>query len=218
LICDRCFNKWQMYQWLKVRGYHCAKSFIDKNEFYRAVEEGEIGYPVLVKPVRGSASLSIHKASDKETVELLMTHGRDFMIQEFLYGQEIGVDCYIDLISGEVVSIFAKKKLLMRAGETDKGVSFKDEKLFMLIKQFVKDLKLRGVVDLDLFEIDNEYYISEVNPRFGGGYPHAHECGVNFTRLIKNNLCGEVNKSAIGKYTEGIIMMKFNEVKILESH
>jgi carbamoyl-phosphate synthase large subunit len=71
LICDRCFNKWQMYQWLKVRGYHCAKSFIDKNEFYRAVEEGEIAYPVLVKPVRGSASLSIHKASDKETVELL---------------------------------------------------------------------------------------------------------------------------------------------------
>jgi hypothetical protein len=43
----------------------------------------------------------------------------------------------------------------MRAGETDEYVSFKNEKLFMFIKQFVKDLKLRWVVDLNLFGIDN---------------------------------------------------------------
>ncbi|WP_294847865.1 hypothetical protein [uncultured Eubacterium sp.] len=41
------------------------------------------------------------------------------------------------MFSGEVVSIFTKKKLKMRAGETDKAVSFKDEKLFELIKEFV---------------------------------------------------------------------------------
>lgn len=31
------------------------------------------------------------------------------MIQEYLDGQEIGADVYIDMISGEVVSIFTKK-------------------------------------------------------------------------------------------------------------
>ena len=32
----------------------------------------------------------------------------------------------VDMISGEVVSIFTKKKIIMRAGETDRAVSFKD--------------------------------------------------------------------------------------------
>lgn len=52
------------------------------------------------------------------------------MIQEYLKGQEIGADCYIEMLSHELVSIFTKKKILMRAGETDKAVSFKEEKLF----------------------------------------------------------------------------------------
>lgn len=32
------------------------------------------------------------------------------MIQEFLDGQEIGADVYIDMLSGEVVSIFTEKE------------------------------------------------------------------------------------------------------------
>lgn len=28
--------------------------------------------------------------------------------------------------------------------------------------------------------INGEYYISEVNPRFGGGYPHAYESGATY--------------------------------------
>ena len=66
------------------------------------------------------------------------------MIQEFLDGQEIGADVYIDLISKNVVSIFTKKKIKMRAGETDKAVSFKDEKLFELIKKFVGEAGYEG--------------------------------------------------------------------------
>ena len=103
-------------------------------------------------------------------MELLFAHDDNLMIQEYLKGQEIGADCYIDMISGEVVSVFTKKKLLMRAGETDKAVSFKDEKLFALIEKFVNESGWRGQIDIDIFEIDGEYYISEVNPRFGGGY------------------------------------------------
>ena len=58
--------------------------------------------------------------------------------------QEIGADVYIDMVSGEIVSIFTKKKLKMRAGETDKAVSFKDDKLFDLIKKFVSEAGYRG--------------------------------------------------------------------------
>ena len=118
------------------------------------------------------------------------------------------------LISGDIVSIFTKKKIVMRAGETDKSVSFKDEKLFGLIRKFVAEIGYRGEIDIDIFDIGGEYYISEVNPRFGGGYPHAYECGCNHMRMILENLYGRENQKNIGIYEEGIYMMKYNEVSI----
>lgn len=213
-LCEMALDKYQMYQWLVKNGYKCAKSYMDKEEFYKDIEAGNITYPVFVKPARGSASLSISKAHDKETIELLFAHDGGLMIQEFLNGQEIGADCYIDMISDEVVSIFTKKKLVMRAGETDKSISFKDDHLFALITELCNRAGYSGQIDIDIFDIDGEYYISEVNPRFGGGYPHAYECGCNHMQLIVNNLCGDVNKKNIGCYEDGIYMMKYNEILV----
>lgn len=217
-LCEMALDKIQMYEWLLRHNYNCARSWMDKDKFYEAVDAGEVSYPVFVKPYRGSASISISKVYDKETVDLLYAHQSDLMIQEFLDGQEIGADVYIDMISGEVVSIFTKKKIKMRAGETDKAVSFKDPKLFNLIEKFVLEAGYRGQIDIDIFEINGQYYISEVNPRFGGGYPHAYECGVDHMKLILENLNGCVNTKNIGDYDEGIYMMKYNEVKIIKQH
>lgn len=213
-LCEIALDKMLMYDWLLKHGYQCARSWTDRDEFFRAVDSGEVSFPVFVKPARGSASISISKVYDKETVTLLMQHEDGLMIQEFLNGQEIGADVYIDMISGEVVSIFTKKKIKMRAGETDKAVSFKDDRLFDLIVRFVNEAGYRGQIDIDIFDIDGEYYISEVNPRFGGGYPHAYESGCDHMKLILNNLCGKVNENRIGAYEEGIYMMKYNEVCI----
>lgn len=213
-LCERALDKMQMFEWLRSHGYNCAKSYVDKNEFFADVKTGKANYPVFVKPVRGSASIAISKVFDNETVDLLFDHSDNLMIQEYLDGQEIGADCYIDLLSGELVSVFTKKKIVMRAGETDKSVSFKDEKLFELIKKFVNESGLRGQIDIDIFEINGEYYISEVNPRFGGGYPHAYECGADHMKLIVNNLNGIANFDVIGNYKENVYMMKYNEIMI----
>ena len=216
-LCERALDKMQMFQWLRSHGYNCATSYVDKNEFFADVKTGKANYPVFVKPVRGSASIAISKVFDNETVDLLFDHSDNLMIQEYLDGQEIGADCYIDLLSGELVSVFTKKKIVMRAGETDKSVSFKDEKLFELIKKFVNESGWRGQIDIDIFEINGEYHISEVNPRFGGGYPHAYECGADHMKLIVNNLNGIVNSDVIGNYKENVYMMKYNEIMIKES-
>ena len=213
-LCEMSLDKFKMFNWLNEHGYKCAKSYMDKEKFYEDLDRGTAKFPVFVKPARGSASIAISKVYDKETVDLLFSHDQDLMIQEFLDGQEIGADVYIDMLSGEPVSIFTKKKLKMRAGETDKAVSFKDEKLFELILKFVKQAGYRGQIDIDVFEIDGEYYISEVNPRFGGGYPHAFESGADHMKLITNNLAGKVNDCVIGKYENGIYMMKYNEVMV----
>ena len=213
-LCERTLDKWQMFEWLLAHGYACAKSYIDKEKFFRDVKAGRISYPVFVKPVRGSTSTAISKAEDRETVELLFSHSDDLLIQEYLKGQEIGADCYIDMISGELISVFSKKKLAMRAGETDKGVSFKDPRLFGLVERFVKESGFRGQIDIDIFDCGGTYYISEVNPRFGGGYPHAYEAGVNHMKYIVRNLEGRANDPQIGCYEEGIVMMKYNEIMI----
>ena len=151
-LCEMALDKMQMYNWLVEHGYNCARSWMDKEEFCKAVDAGEVSYPVFVKPYRGSASISISKVYDKETVDLLFAHEDDLMIQEFLNGQEIGADVYIDLISGEVVSIFTKKKIKMRAGETDKSVSVHIPELFEQIRTFVEAEGFRGIIDIDIFE------------------------------------------------------------------
>lgn len=213
-LVETCFDKYKMYQMLRRMQIPTGKCYVDKEEFYRAVCAGEISYPVFVKPVRGSASININKVNGKEEIDLLFTLYEDLMIQEYMDGQEYGADVYIDMISGKCTSLFVKKKIKMRAGETDKSVSFKDEKLFSMLRDFVETCGFRGMIDIDIFDIDGTYYISEVNPRFGGGYPHAYACGVNMPRYILNNLAGKENAVTIGDYMEHISMMKYNEIMV----
>ena len=103
-LCERALDKMEMFRWLTAHGYRCARSWADRESFREALEAGEITFPVFVKPIRGSASIAISKVYDMETVDLLFEHTPGLMIQEFLNGQEFGADCYIDLISGEMVS------------------------------------------------------------------------------------------------------------------
>ena len=215
-VVELCFDKYKMYRFLINNGFKTIRSYIDKEEFYKDIESGIINYPVFVKPVKGSASININKVNSKEEVELLFSQFDNLMIQEYMDGIEYGADCYIDMISNETVAIITKEKIKMRAGETDKSVSMKDDKLFELIKSFVKKVGFKGIIDIDIFKVNDEYYISEVNPRFGGGYPHGYECGVNIPKMIIENISRKVNKDVIGEYEEGIYMMKYNEVKIVK--
>lgn len=215
-LCELALDKWAMYNWLTEHGFRCAKTYLQLEVFKRALDAGEIHFPVFVKPRFGSASLHISKANDFETAEFLYKHQPDMIIQEFLDGNEIGADVYIDMLSGHTTAIFTKRKLVMRAGETDKAISFKDEKLFSLIKQFIAESGYRAQIDMDIFQIGDDYYISEVNPRFGGGYIHAYECGVKTPQMIVQNLNGHENAEAVGAYKKDVVMMKYNEIKILD--
>ena len=121
-MCEMALNKMYMCEWLRAHGYQCADSWVWKEDFYSAVEEGKASYPVFVKPYCGSASIGISKAYDKETVEFLYSHEQNLMIQEYLSGQEIGADVYVDLISGEVgtsVSLRIRK----HDSDTEKKIS-----------------------------------------------------------------------------------------------
>lgn len=213
-LVETCFDKYKMYQLLMDMGIPTGRCYVDKEEFYRGVEEGDISYPVFVKPVKGSASININKVYSHKEIEVLFGLYDDLMIQEYMDGTEFGADVYVDMVSGRCTSVFLKKKIKMRAGETDKSVSVKEEELFSLLRDFVEKCGFVGMIDIDIFKIGNQYYISEVNPRFGGGYPHAYECGVNMPAQVLRNLGGASNEAAIGNYKAGVCMMKYSEVMI----
>lgn len=213
-MCELFLDKYETFKFCRKNNFNCAKTYSSFIDFQKALNKKEINFPVFIKPRKGSASLNINIARNIEEAKIIFTSSEDMIIQEFLNGQEIGVDVYIDMISKKVVSIFIKEKLAMRAGETDKSKSIKSEKLFRLIEEFVTKAELIGPIDIDVFDINGEYYISEVNPRFGGGYPHAYECGINFPKYIINNLKGIKNVRQIGNYQEDVYMMKHDILTI----
>ncbi len=213
-LVETCFDKYRMYRMLCGMQIPTGKCYIEREEFYQGLQKGEISYPVFVKPVKGSASININKVYSDKEIEVLFSLYDDLMIQEYMDGTEYGADVYVDMLTGKCTSVFLKEKIKMRAGETDKSVSVKDEKLFALIEKFVEKCGFCGMIDIDLFKVKDTYYISEVNPRFGGGYPHAYECGVNMPEQVIRNLRGESNRDSVGCYRAGICMMKYNEITI----
>ena len=103
----------------------------------------------------------------------------------------------------------------MRAGETEKSKTVNIKEINEIIKRTVNHLNLRGPVDIDVIEDNGQYYILEINPRFGGGYPHAYECGVNFPRMIALNAAGRVNDEA-DVSCNGAVVLKYSDVFVIE--
>lgn len=214
--CILADNKLLLSEWLNAHNFPGVKTWPNQETFMSAVEKGQATFPVTVKPMYGSASIGVSVAEDMKALALRFQRENGLIIQEHLKGVEIGADAYVDLISGGVVSVFTKQKLRMRAGETDKSVSFRDPELYALLSDFLKEAGFCGPVDMDLFRTENgEYRILEVNARFGGGYPHAHALGCNHVQMIVNNLAGKVNPRRIGDYETGVAMMKHSEISLL---
>ena len=213
---ELCRDKYVFYHHLVKHGLPVLPTCDSFDTFRKCYEDGRMNFPVFVKPIRGCGSTGIQKVEHMELLEVLCKYSSDdLLIQSFAEGEEYGVDLYVDMLSHKPVSIFIKKKLRMRAGETEKSVSVKDETLFDLVKQTAETLSLSGPVDMDIFCVDGKYYISEINPRFGGGYPHAYSCGVNFPQLIAANLSGKENTDTIGSYEDGICMLKYTDLMTL---
>lgn len=184
------------------------------DELERTVEQGLESFPVFVKPKTGSGSVGAERMDNMEQLKGVFADGQDLIIQKFMQGTDIDADVYVDTISHMAVSAFLKKKLETKIGGASKAVSFCDDALFQMICEIVSEFQFCGPIDMDFFFEDGRYYLSEINPRFGGAYLHAYGSGVDFARLIENNVKGLENKARFGDYKEGIVMMMYDSVVI----
>lgn len=203
-----CFDKFKAYEEFKKHGLPTPKTYASINSFKEALLKKEIDFPVIIKPRTGSGGKDVYLIEDMKLLEYHWENNDSQIIQEYIDGISIDVDFYVDKVSREMISIFPKERILIRSGESDKAVSINDEKLFELIKKMAKAFNLIGPLCCDIFMKDNQYFILEINPRFGGSYPMAHSCGVNFPKYIINNMKGNANTPEIGNFENNIYMIK----------
>lgn len=209
-----CFDKYEMYKELVRLGIPTVDTWDGYEDAMVAINYGKLEFPVFVKPRTGSGSVGARKAENAQALAELCSKDKSLIVQKLMDGVDMDADVYIDTISHKAVSAFSKRKLETKIGGASKTISFKDEKLFDFIRKIVDAFEFNGPVDMDFFYNDGTYYLSEVNPRFGGAYLHAYGAGVDFVKLIKNNVNGIENKPRFGNYEEGIVMMMYDSVII----
>ena len=207
---DVCSDKYKTFKFLKENKFPFAKTFIALNEVLMEIKSKTIKFPLLIKPRKGSASIGIKKVFNIAELRDKFEE-KKFIIQEFLQGDDYGVDvfCNSDLVP---ISIFAKRKMRIVAGEADKEVTVYDDKMIDYIKNIIGKLKIYGPSDIDLIKRGNEYFISDINPRFGGGYPIAHTVGADFPKKIIGLIKGKVLEADFRRYPDNIVMMKQYEI------
>ena len=210
-----CFNKYEMFRHLSNNHVRTVLTYDSLESFKEGLDKGEISFPVFMKPVSGSGSVGVGKVDNwEEAVEKFNDHRFTYIIQELMTGGDCDADVYVDCFSHKPVAIFSKRKIESRIGGASKTISFKDQKLFAFVEEVCSVLELSGPCDMDFFFKDGDYYLSEINPRFGGAYLHAYGAGVDFVKLIIKNIQGKTNQPHIGNYDEDVIMMMYDAVVI----
>lgn len=199
-VIDIAFDKYKTAQWVESLGLKSPKTFVRLEDAKRALQTGELVFPLFMKPRWGSGSIGLETIADmeelniyynllmkkvKKTILATASVGDEYiMIQEKLTGNEFGLDVMNDL-KGNHVAVSVKQKLAMRAGETDKAVTLDLPEVREIGRKISEALKHIGNLDVDVMQnAKGEYCVLELNPRFGGGFPFSYEAGVNLPKAI----------------------------------
>lgn len=224
-VVDICNDKWKTYEFLIENGFKAPKTYLNMEEILKEISEGKLQYPVIVKPRWGMGSLSVVQA-DNET-ELRVFYEKVHreiqksylkyeskaslqncvLMQEKLRGQEYGLDIINDL-QGEYQTTVVKRKNAMRSGETDCAETVYWDEAETLGKSLSQKMKHVSNLDVDIFHVDDELYVLEMNARFGGGYPFSHLAGINLPAALIDWLKGKETAEMNLTYEAGVLGQK----------
>ncbi|MDD4156984.1 MAG: ATP-grasp domain-containing protein, partial [Candidatus Cloacimonetes bacterium] len=220
-----CNDKWLTYRFLIENGFNAPTSFLSVNDVLKAIESNTINFPLIIKPRWGMGSIGIFEADTKEELLILYQKtlnsiknsylkyesnqelDKSIIIQEKLLGDEYGLDVFNNL-NGELLACVPKKKLAMRAGETDSAEIIENNELFEIGGKISQLSKHIGNLDVDCFWVNNKFYILEMNCRFGGQYPFSHLAGVNFPKALLKLINNEKVDEKLLKANPGTIGIK----------
>jgi|SRR5688572_6282830 len=234
-VIDACLDKLSTLDVLRRSGLEGPKSYVSLEGARDALGRREVTFPLVVKPRWGTASIAIEYPEDDEELELAYrsvqrrlpktilanVSGANpagaVLVQERLQGQECGLDVINDL-NGRYVTTFARVKLAMRAGETDRAVTVKSGELERLGRALGTQLGHVGNLDCDVFLRDGRGYVLEINPRFGGGYPFSHSAGANLPAALLAWADGEMPDSSWLQIEPDVAAAKCDRLVIVAKH
>jgi carbamoyl-phosphate synthase large subunit len=221
-----CNDKWKSFLFFQQFGLQTPKTFLTIENVLRAITCGDISYPIMIKPRWGMASIGIYIVNNEEELhvlgekckkEIMESHLKYessttinegiIIFQEKLEGQEYGLDIINDL-DGNYVKTFAKKKIEMRAGETDLGETVSPMPFEKLARCLSHALRHEVILSVDCFMCSDGIYITEMNCRISGHYPLSHLAGVNLPKQILQWVNGEKTDETLLQCKEGLFIAK----------
>lgn len=201
-----CNDKYQMSLKLWRSQIRCPETCISEEDALLKLSAGLLHFPLVVKPRFGMGSIGIALAYDKKELHAFYQSTRRavqtsylkyesaaagdacVVIEERCEGNEYGLDVVNDF-AGNYITTIVRKKLAMRAGETDEAVILgeKDKEYSILTElgaQISKSFGHIGNMDVDvILNPDTKApYVIDMNARFGGGYPFSHLAGADLPR------------------------------------
>lgn len=195
-------NKWETYR----ASLECG---VDMPFTVSGLEQAkDIGYPMVVKPRRGSASVGIAYPNDEADLVEAWAACEDPIGQEFSGGRLLNVEVCSDA-DGRVLGACAWAKHETRyAGETYRSTTIDHPEAISAAVRLLEHRPVPGPVDLDMVETADGVKIYEVNTRFGGGYPVSQLAGADFPALMVASLEPGYVPERLDNYERGVEMMK----------
>jgi carbamoyl-phosphate synthase large subunit len=171
-------------------------------------------YPVLVKAREGFGSRNIFRASDREQLDFFLAYTDvPSFVQERCRGEEFSIDVFCDM-DARCLNAIPRTMLLSKGGESIKGASLQDRELIDHGARVAEIVGVKGPANVQCFrEPDGSLPITDVNTRFGGGFPVPLAAGGRYPELALALARGERPDPQLGDFREGVVMTRyFSEV------
>jgi carbamoyl-phosphate synthase large subunit len=203
-IVERLEDKYLAHVLFQERGIASPPTWLPNN----VPEEAEL--PLLVKARHGFGSRHIYRATDRAQLGFFLGYTPvDSIVQACLAGEEFSIDVFCDL-DGRCLNAIPRSMIESKGGESIKGMTIRDATLIELASDVAEKLGLVGPANIQCFrEQDGTHYVTDINTRFGGGFPLPLAAGGRYPELALALAEGEQLEPRLGDFREGIVMTRF---------
>ncbi len=175
-----------------------------------------LGWPVIVKPRAGSSSAGIVWPHSPEEAVRAVRAMPGAIVQELWVGREYTVNLFFDR-SGVMRCAIPHLRIETRGGEVSKGRTEEVPSLRAMARDVARVLGgARGALCFQAIVTERgEAALFELNARFGGGYPLAHQAGARFAQWLVEEAAG-LPLSANDEWKAGVTMLRHDTAVFLE--
>lgn len=204
-VAAGCQDKWTCHEMLVAAGLPSPPTWL-----VGEVDDTTLPFPIMIKPRIGFAGRWIHRCEDPAELAFFLSRTpMASVLQQALAGEEFSIDCLASP-DGRAIGAIPRSMLQSKGGEQIKGETLDDPQLVDLARRTIEELRLVGPCTIQCFrDGDRVLGITDINTRFGGGFPLPHAAGGDYPFLILAMAAGEDVSPRLGTHRAGVVMTRF---------